>query len=103
MAIKRDELFTLSHYEYGEAFFGSHRGMRFRVAREPFKDVHFLSADEKADGRLKCTLWAGPYAYGETKPSLMTDMEFDFSEEGMTALLEWMNDQYTSRSKEWAE
>ena len=33
----------------------------------------------------------------------MTDMEFDFSEEGMTALLEWMNDQYTSRSKEWAE
>ena len=39
--ISREELFPFVHYEYGEAYYGSCKGLRYRIAREPLQNVHF--------------------------------------------------------------
>ena len=105
MAIGRESLFTLTHYEYGEAYFGSYRGMRYRVAREPFVDVHFLQGEARqeadASARLTATVWPEPFSYANTAPELMSRREFEFSEEGMESLAAWMNSEYEARLKDW--
>ena len=58
-AVTRQELWGLSHYYYGEAYFGSYKGMRYRVAREPLKNVSFASEEEKADARIKANYEIG--------------------------------------------
>ena len=42
MAIELKDFFAFTHYEYGEAYFGSYKGMRYRLAREPLENVFFV-------------------------------------------------------------
>ena len=86
MEIDKSVFFNFMHYEYGEAFFGSHKGMRFRLAR---------------DATLMATVWPEPYAYGVTDKELMTSEHFEVSEEGFEAAIEWINKQYLDRKEEW--
>ena len=52
MAIERKEFFNLMHYEYGEAYFGSYKGMRYRLAREPLENVKFVPVDQRGPATL---------------------------------------------------
>ena len=56
MAIELHTFFNLMHYEYGEAFFGSYKGMRYRLAREPLENVKFVPVDKREKTRLTCFL-----------------------------------------------
>ena len=47
MEIEKSTFFNLMHYEYGEAYFGSHKGMRFRLARDPLANVKFVPVDQR--------------------------------------------------------
>lgn len=102
MAIDRKDLFTLTHYEYGEAYFGSYRGMRYRVARDPFKDVHFAPEEERYDAQLSATVWPGPYSYADTAEDKKETKLFPYSEEGMGELVAWLNEVFEERRKDWA-
>ena len=95
--ITRASLWGLSHYTYGEAYFGSHRGMRFRVAREPLENVAHQSALAQADAHIKASVWPEPYAYAKTPPEQIREQTFPFSEEGMEEAVRWMNGQYRER------
>ncbi|MBR0172923.1 MAG: hypothetical protein IJQ21_09040 [Lachnospiraceae bacterium] len=93
--IGRASLWGLSHYLYGEAYFGSCRGMRYRVAREPLENVSREGMDKAAEGMLMASVWPEPYAYAKTDRSLIRDERFPFSEEGMDALCAWLNERAT--------
>ena len=101
MEIKKSDFFNLMHYEYGEAYFGSHKGMRFRLAREPLENVKFVPVDKREPATLMATVWPEPYSYGVTDKALMVSEHFEVSEEGFEAAVEWINQQYLDRKNEW--
>lgn len=90
--IERKSLWGLSHYLYGEAYFGSFRGMRYRVAREPLENVSREGMEAAAAGMLSASVWPEPYAYAKTDPGLIRQAQFAFSEEGMDQLCAWLNE-----------
>lgn len=103
MAIEQSTFFNLMHYEYGEAFFGSYKGMRYRLAREPLENVKFVPLDKRGPATLMATVWPEPYSYGATDKSLMTSENFEVSQEGFEAAVAWINQQYESRISEWTK
>ncbi|MCR5671475.1 MAG: hypothetical protein K6G10_10755 [Butyrivibrio sp.] len=101
MEIDKSNFFNLSHYEYGEAYFGSHKGMRFRLAREPLENVKFTPIDKRGPATLMATVWPEPYSYANTDKALMTSENFDITEEGFEEAIQWINDQYELRKNLW--
>lgn len=91
--IRRGDLFPFVHYEYGEAYYGSCGGMRYRIAREPLENVHFTPPDRRGEASLRAVVWPGPYGYSATEEEKKTVRDFPFSEEGMIAAAAWLNDQ----------
>jgi hypothetical protein len=98
MAIELHTFFNLMHYEYGEAFFGSYKGMRYRLAREPLENVKFTPIDKRGPATLMATVWPEPYSYGMTDKSLMVTEHFEVSQEGLESAVKWFNEQYESRN-----
>lgn len=100
--IQKHTFFNFNHYNYGEAFFGSYKGMRYRLARDPLANVIFIPADQRGEAKLVATVWPEPFAYSQTDPSKMTTCEFEFSEDGFDQAVSWFNDQYMQRIDEWS-
>ena len=101
MEIEKNTFFNLMHYEYGEAFIGSHKGMRYRLAREPLENVKFVPEDKRGPATLMATVWPEPYSFGKTDKELMTSENFEVSEDGFESAVKWINEQYVSRRAEW--
>jgi hypothetical protein len=93
MKIDPKELYSIGFYEYGEAYFGSCAGMRYRLAREPLKNVRYTPVDMRDPAVLLATVWPEPYAYGKADPESMKSSEFEFSEQGLSAAAAWLNEQ----------
>ena len=102
MAIELSTFFNLMHYEYGEAFFGSYKGMRYRLAREPLENVKFVPVDQRGPASLLATVWPEPYSYAQTDKALMTSEEFEVSQEGLEQAVAWFNKQYEERIALWS-
>ena len=103
MAIEREDFFNLTHYEYGEAYFGSHKGMRYRLAREPLENVFFTPKDKRGEAHLMASVWPEPFAYGRTGQDQIESELFEVSEEGMEAAVKWINERYEEKREYWAE
>ena len=93
MKIDPKELYSRGFYEYGEAYFGSCAGVRYRIAREPLKNVHYTPVDQRDPAVLLATVWPEPFAYGTADPETMKSREFEFSAEGLAAAAAWLNGQ----------
>ncbi len=91
--ISEKDLYGFKHYFYGEAYYGSDEGMRFRLAREPLKNIIYEKESERYadDPVLKASVWFGPLSYDKTPPDQITDKAFDFDEEGYKAAIAWFN------------
>lgn len=101
--IGEEQLYHLIFYEYGTPVFGSEKGMRYRVARNPLENVFFNKvADKNDNATLDATIWKGPYGYHATKEEKVTK-SFPFSEEGKRELTDWLNEQYEAHKTEWAQ
>ena len=99
--IDRKEFFGLNHYRYGEAYFGSCNGMRYRLAADPLRR---LKPDEAPDGlNLLATVWPEPYSYAATEEEKRSSRQFSFSEEGLTEAVNWLNAQYLEQKERWQE
>ncbi|MCR5674509.1 MAG: hypothetical protein K6G16_02255 [Lachnospiraceae bacterium] len=97
--IEQQEFFGLNHYRYGEAYFGSHAGMRYRLAADPLKR---LKPGEAPDGlELLATVWPEPYAYSITEDEAKTSQHFPFSEEGLQEAVAWFNERYDADRERW--
>ena len=103
MEIELHDFFNLTHYEYGEAFFGSHKGMRYRLAREPLENVHFTPPEKREPATLMATVWPEPYAYAATPDEYKSSGNFPVSQEGLEEAVAWINEQYRSRIRKWSQ
>ncbi len=103
MVVKTEDLYLLSHYEYGEAFYGSVGGMNYRMNRNPMKHVKFAPLEEKMNATLIVYIWPGPYCFAKTDPEKMVTKEFPYSDEGKEQAAEFISEQYESRIREWRE
>ncbi len=102
MAIEKKVFFNLRHYEYGEAFFGSYKGMRYRLAREPLEHVFFVPVEDRdPNARLMATVWPEPYSYFDTEEDKKTSELFTIDEEGFDNAIRWINEQYENGN--WGE
>ncbi|MDO5132377.1 MAG: hypothetical protein Q4D81_05300 [Eubacteriales bacterium] len=89
--IRREDLFPFVHYEYGEAYFGSCRGMRFRIAREPLQNVHYTPPDKRGEAVLRAVFWPEPFSFAATEDDRKTIRDFPFTEEGLQQAAEWLD------------
>ncbi len=100
--ISPEALYGYSHYLYGEAYFGSHRGMRFRLARDPLAKVALASREKQEEGaHFLLTLWPGPWSFDRTPEEKRTEFRFPFTEEGLREAVECLNAEYIRRKPEW--
>lgn len=79
--ISRKELFALDFYKKS-AFTGSDRNMCYRIERVGDDDIF----------KFQATVWEGPYSYAATPEEKKVRHLEDFSEEGLNALVDWMNE-----------
>lgn len=91
MAIVRTDIFTFKYFDYGENFHGSYRGMRYLIGRDPLMNVVFASEEDKAGAKLKAVVWPEPFAYDKTPDEQKKSEEFEYSEEGVAAAIDWLN------------
>lgn len=101
MEIEQNTFFPLTHYEYGEAYFGSHKGMRYRLAREPLENVKFTPVDQRGPATLMATVWPEPYSYANTPDEQKVSEHFEVSQEGLDKAVAWINAQYTDDPSRW--
>ena len=92
------DVYGFSHYLYGEAYLGSFRGKRFRLGREPLKNVFYKPKDQWAkDGENEAYLLASlcdePWCWEKKDPATLKEMKFEFSEEGLSLAVNWLNDE----------
>ena len=85
------DILPFNFFTYNGVFTGSFGNMRYRIHR----------GGEKPDFSLKANVWAGPLAYPYISEEQKTEREFEYSEEGRMQVIDWINEQYTSRQDEW--
>lgn len=67
-----------------EDFTGSHKGMRFMLHQE--------TVDEEK--KLKVYLWSEPFGFDATPDDEKISELFEFSEDGLSNAIEWINEKY---------
>lgn len=86
------DILSFNYYTYKQPFTGSDSGKRYRIARfekeipseegkEPAKELVFQAA-----------LWKDFLSFENTPKDEMLIREFEFSEEGLKEVVEWINE-----------
>jgi hypothetical protein len=83
--ISRDEFLSLNFVKK-EDFTGSHKGMRFMLHQETVED----------EKKLKVYIWSEPFGFEATPDEQKISELFEFSEEGLSKAIDWMNENYES-------
>ena len=97
-----DDALNLNYYKK-TSYTGWMGGMRFLIKREDviIKEATEDTPEEKGDPIFHAWVWPGPYIFDLTDDSLKTDITFPFTQEGKEQTVDWINEQYESRIKEW--
>lgn len=103
IGITMEKTFKLTYYDYGQPFFGSYKGMRYRIARDPLKNVYGKSQEEKEDGKLTAMFWPEPLAYEFMKEDEIVAAEFPYTTEGKEQAIAWLNEQYQAQKPRWSK
>jgi hypothetical protein len=98
MAIEREDIHTIKYFDYGEAFYGSYKGMRYRVALEPLDFILYKSKEDKEKYNIRAYAWKEPFSFNEVNTdeekkriASLTCEDFEFTEEGIVKAVEWLN------------
>ncbi len=78
--VSRSDLFALSYYKKA-AFTGSDKNLCYRIERVGDDDIF----------KLQATVWDGPFNFESTPDEKKTRHLEEFSEEGLCAIAEWIN------------
>ena len=65
--------------------------MRYKIER----------TGEKPDYVLNVLIWQGPYASTAMKEEDITSKEFEYSEEGRSSAIQWIQDMYDTNIDRW--
>ena len=81
--INEKEIMPFNFFKYGGIYTGGHNGMRYKIER----------TGEKPDYVLNVLIWQGPY--------VSTAKEFEYSEEGRSSAIQWIQDMYDTNIDRW--
>ena len=84
--IKYTDVFNINFYKK-EIFHGSWKQMRYHIQQ---------SQNEDDSTALLVTIWPGPYNFAATDDSLKRTAVFEFSNDGLKAAVDYLNEQYPS-------
>lgn len=90
MSLERKDLYHFEYFEYGEAYYGSHNGFRYRIGVEPLENVHYKPQEEKDKHTLKAWVWKEPLGFDAAEEK--TSADFAFNEDGLCEALNWINE-----------
>ena len=79
--IKKEDILSLEYLKKTE-YTGSHDGMRYRIETVSREDTKMLYV----------TVWPEPFNFVTTPDEQKQHEEFDFSDDGITDAVAWMND-----------
>lgn len=88
--ITNEDILNMNFYKK-EKFTGSYHGMRYLIQKD---------SEEERDV-FRAFIWPGPYNFASTDDSLKTFATFPFTPEGKQQVVDWMNEQWTSRKGDW--
>lgn len=83
----KKETFVPIQFFKKEAYTGSMNGMRYRV--------------NKTEEGLEAVVYPEPYCYEATPDEQKTRTVFDFSDEGLEQIVNWINQQYEEKLDLW--
>lgn len=83
--IERNSLYHVPYYNKA-AFTGSYQGMHYKLEK-------IKGTDDTADS-LRATVWPGPFCFDATPEEQKESVSFEFSNDGITAACDWLNQQY---------
>ncbi|MGN0268828.1 MAG: hypothetical protein ACI4D7_14280 [Lachnospiraceae bacterium] len=81
MVFARKDLFTLNYYKK-QPYTASSNGTRIRLKKE---------SDEAGD-YLELITWPEPFCFEKTPDEQKNAYRFEYSEEGICAVIEWLNE-----------
>lgn len=81
--LSREDFLSLNFVKK-EDFTGSHRGMRFMLHQETVEE----------EKKLKAYIWSEPFGFEATPDEEKISRLFEFSEEGLSQAIDWMNENY---------
>ena len=84
--IERNSLYHVPYYSKA-AFTGSYLGMHYKLQK--------IKGSESSEDSLCATVWPGPFCFDATPEEQKTSASFEFSNEGISAACDWLNEQYT--------
>ena len=92
MAVKREDIHHFNYFLYGEAFYGSSDGIRYRIGIEPLENVFFKKPEEREGHMIRAYVWHEPDNFSTAADKEYRD--FEFSENGVNSAVEWINSMY---------
>ena len=98
--IERKDLFSIPFYKKTH-FSGSYLGMRYRIERtERPKETSPSNPDAEPENEtvFKATVFPGPYCFDVVPETEKISEEFEFSEDGLCKVCDWLNEQYHNQT-----
>ena len=86
--ITTEEVLNMNFYKK-EKFTGSYRGMRYLLMKDQSEEEQTI---------FRCYIWPGPYNFAATPDDQKLSRTFPFTREGKQQAVDWMNEQWKSRT-----
>ena len=83
--IQRDDILSMEYLKKTE-FTGCHQGMRYRLEQTQAPE------DPEGGKKLMVTVWPEPFNFFKTPEEQKQHAVFEFSGDGITDAIAWMND-----------
>lgn len=88
--ITNEDILNMNFYKK-EKFTGSYLGMRYLIQKAQQDDADIFQV----------CIWPGPYNFATTPEEKKTCASFPFTSDGKQAVVDWLNEEWTSRQNEW--
>lgn len=81
-----ERLVPLAYFKR-EPFYGSYKGMQYRVMKE--------------EDQLQAVVFPAPYNFKTTEEEEKEYKTFPFTQDGSREVLDWLNERYETRKEKW--
>lgn len=94
--INREDFLALNYYKK-TPFYGSCGNLHYRISRVEEE----VPEGEEPKVSLKLVYWPGPYTLEKTDEELRQTADFEYSNDGLTAIAEFLNGLFETKPELW--
>lgn len=88
--------FHVLNYVKKEEYTGSMNGMRYMLKKK------VVPRDDQEETCLEVIIWPEPYGYAKTEEEKKFRRNFEFSEDGLKKVVEYLNQQFEDQKALWS-